>query len=75
MSLAKQVSRSGLTFIFLGLISAIVEQILYGDMNKEGFIREGFFMPLAYLFISFGVALILSTMVGPLFKRLFPIKK
>jgi hypothetical protein len=48
---------TGLALISLGILSAIIEEIFYGNVDENNILQESFFLPLSFLLIFIGLLL------------------
>jgi len=56
-------SLTGVLFIALGVLCAIIQKIFYGWVDANGFVHDSLFLPLTYLFLAIGVILLLISIL------------
>ena len=59
----------GVMFVALGLASGIAERIFYNGLNEDGALQESFFLPLAFILLTFGLICLLVAGLRYLFAR------
>ncbi len=61
--------QAGLFLLFLGFISYIMENIFYGYIDRNGVLRESFFLPLAFIGFLLGIMSLLVSVMRYYLKR------
>ena len=64
-----RLSLIGVTFIAIGAVCGIIQNVFYGWMDADGFIHDSLFLPLSYLFLFAGVLLLLISILIKLLGR------
>ena len=59
-----------LLFLFLGILSLVMENIFYGYIDQNGVLQESFFLPLSAFSFLFGVVGLIISIIWFYFKSL-----
>ena len=59
----------GLLFLFLGILSLIMENIFYGYVDQDGILQESFFLPLGGFSFSLGLVVMVFSTIRLYLKR------
>jgi len=61
---------TGITLLAIGIVFIVLENVFYGDVNADGVLQEGLFMPLGALVTIIGLLLLVVCVIKYFYQRL-----